>query len=385
MKLYKRGKTYWFTGMINGTRIRKSTGCSDLRQAKLWLDDMLLAKSIKSKKVLVEVMADILQDGQQIPIGDAWGIFTVGYRLKRRKATNEAVKGSNWADFVAFIAAKHPQVEYVDQITPEIAEAYMAQMVFDGRYNKVHTYIQYSKLVSRSSENTQLSANTINTAMLHLKSIMTILCKRTKTENPFAGLEPLANDKQPREPFSLEELKLIHKSASPFVKNLFMIGVHTGLRCGDICMLEWDEVDLGSKIIARKMLKTGKTVRIPILPELLVFLGGIGRVGQYVLPDHAEMYQNNPSGVSYRVSQCLMGLGITSTQEVSGRLRKANILGIHSLRHTFCYLAANAGIPITVIQSIVGHTDQSITEMYAAHVNDQDAQRHLQAMPGVFG
>jgi integrase len=155
------------------------------------------------------------------------------------------------------------------------------------------------------------------------------------------------------------------------------VGITTGLREGDICTLRWCEVDTEGGWIVRQMLKTGNTVRIPILPALRTYLETLPRDGEFVLPEHAAMYNDNPSGISYRVRRFLADtLKLQKTRAAEGRTRRVSVRDVHSLRHTFCYMAAIHNVPLPIVQSIVGHVDPAITRMYAEkhcseHLADQ--------------
>ena len=80
------------------------------------------------------------------------------------------------------------------------------------------------------------------------------------------------------------------------------------MRRGDCCLLKWDDVDLKAGFITVKTAKTGETVDIPVFPMLREELeraraatGGKG----FCFPAAAEMYRNNPDGITWRVKQVL--------------------------------------------------------------------------------
>ena len=52
----------------------------------------------------------------------------------------------------------------------------------------------------------------------------------------------------------------------------------------------------------------------------------------------------------------------------------------HSLRHTFVSFAANAGIPLHVVQAIVGHTSTVMTRHYY-HENEAALRSAVDAIP----
>ena len=101
---------------------------------------------------------------------------------------------------------------------------------------------------------------------------------------------------------------------------------------------------------------------------------------EYVFPQHAAMYQTNRSGVSYRVKSFLEGIGIKTTRIPKGRSRAVSIKDLHSCRHTFCYYAGLRGIPLAVVQSIVGHMTPEMTKHYTAHATMEDKRKNMLAM-----
>lgn len=53
---------------------------------------------------------------------------------------------------------------------------------------------------------------------------------------------------------------------------------------------------------------------------------------------------------------------------------------MHSFRHTFVSLAANAGIPLEVVRAIVGHASEDMTRHYL-HVSDARKDSAVDALP----
>ena len=105
----------------------------------------------------------------------------------------------------------------------------------------------------------------------------------------------------------------------------------------------------------------------------------------YVLPLHAKLYQENRTGVSYRIKQFLDGLGIITTNQVGGRSRVVSIKDLHSCRHSFCYYAGMYGIPLSVVQSIVGHMSPEMTKHYSAHATREAKRAKMELLPDFMG
>ena len=67
---------------------------------------------------------------------------------------------------------------------------------------------------------------------------------------------------------------------------------------------------------------------------------------------------------------------------LEGRSRKTVVASFHSLRHTFVSLSANAGVPLPVVQSIVGHTSTARTRHYG-HANEAVLRQAVDASAAI--
>jgi integrase len=165
---------------------------------------------------------------------------------------------------------------------------------------------------------------------------------------------------------------------------LFTIAIATALREGDICTLKWSEIDFRRDLIIKRMRKTDNIVEIPIMPPLRDYLLQHNNISEseYVLPQHAEMYLNNSSGVSYRIKQFLENkCNIATTKKLEGRSRAVSVKDLHSCRHSFCYYAGLYGIPLSIVQSIVGHMTPEMTKHYSAHASLSAKREQMRQLP----
>ena len=185
---------------------------------------------------------------------------------------------------------------------------------------------------------------------------------------------------------------------------LFLIGIYTGLRLGDCCRLDWSQINLREGVIQVVPRKTRRhhqrMVTIPIHPKLgaellasQVKVKGEGEqwnvtsssAGQQeqednflcspspstftflsgpVLPGIAELYARARSRIADRLSSIFKAANITTSVLIEGRNRRTPEATFHSLRHTFVSFAANAGVPLHIVQSIVGHESTAMTRHY---------------------
>lgn len=395
MTVFKRKTTagttqeYHYSFMKAGKRYHGvCVGCYDKESAIEYeqhiKDTVSELKAQKSVKALVENFRNELAGGDKIALEDAFDLAAEKPTSKSSGEKHAKAKRSRFADFVAFMKKIYPDVKFLNQVTVSHAEKYINYIRKNGKFvKKVEFKTSQGNIASYNTKNTQLSPATLNRYHEEIQWVFDVLSRDASIqENPFASIRSVIESSEPREAFSSEELEKILSSAPPFIYAVFVVGFFTALREGDISTLLWSDVLWEHGIIRRKLLKTGVTVEIPIMPPLMNFLQQqIGKHEEYVLPDHATMYLDNPDGITYRVKNFLEGIGIKTTKKVAGRGRAVSIKDVHSLRHTFCYFAGVAGIPLVVVQSIVGHMTPEMTSHYTAHADRKTKIEKLSGLP----
>ena len=184
----------------------------------------------------------------------------------------------------------------------------------------------------------------------------------------------------PHEIFSESEIALIRKHVKGYLRDIFMTGLYTGLRKKDICLLKKSEVNLEKWEISLKMNKTQKMVQVPVLKPLRDYLrSAIARSrNDYVFPALAEIYQDKPCRITHNFIYLLRRIGIQNIRQNDSRRHcSANLKGIHSLRHTFAYLAGKSGVSAYILQATLGHSSAKMTEHYLKHATEEDKRRCL--------
>lgn len=371
-------------------------GCSTKREAedfeKKLRSNIKVAASQKNVKSLVEQFRDVLTGGTDILLADAYECSLAKPKKRTPSESLIRAKRSYWLDFVAFMTAKYPEIEKLTEVRPLHAEAYIQYLRDNGRFNKTISYSGRVITKTRSYQaHSTLSAKTVNTYQQVLAEVFQLLQRDTGIiENPFAQIPMLTREAEGREAFTEEELVKIRDNMDDFTGPLFTIAIATALREGDICTLKWSDIDFRRETIIKRMRKTGHFVEIPILPPLKAYLEQQREKGElapekyrdYVLPAHAAMYLSNPSGVSYRIKTFLeKQCGIATTKVPDGRSRAVSVKDLHSCRHTFCYYAGLYGIPLTIVQSIVGHMTPEMTKHYSAHASMEAKREKMKQLP----
>ena len=377
----KDGKMY--TGRCEAAKNKREAEAYEKRI----ISTIKRASEQKTVKALVDNFRDVLTGGKETSLGEAFDLAEQKPRSRVPSEKHASTKRTIWGDFLAFMHGEHPEIENLIDVTDAHAQEYIALLQKTGRYDKAITYSRGEgkklRTITRLKAEGALSARSLQLYQMVCAEVFTLLAKDAGLQdNPFASVRRAKSDAETREAFTLEELKTIYDNLDDFTRPLFMMAVWTGLREGDICTLKWSEVDLEHRLIIRKTRKTGAKVKIPISNQLYAFIISVPHTedSEYVFPEHAQMYLTNSSGVSYRIKQFLEGLGIQTTRKPEGRTRAISVKDLHSCRHTFCYYAGLAGIPLAVVQSIVGHMTPSMTAHYSDHATTEDKRRGMERL-----
>ncbi len=145
----------------------------------------------------------------------------------------------------------------------------------------------------------------------------------------------------------------------------FLASCFCGLRFSDIAKLK--PKDFHGSYLSIVMKKTSEPLRIPINSPLRSVLN--------LNEGATSVFQ----GRNYVNSH--MNAKLTEIMEIAGIDKH---ITFHSGRHTFAIMALEVGIPIEVVSHILGHSNLSITQVYA-RVVDQQKTREMAKMDAFMG
>lgn len=368
---------YTIRAVINGQRFAKTTRTRDYDEALKKLeefmapfvrrDKLMALKMLEARVAGAEKRVELEEENRpQMLLCNAWWYYIDSCRRRDVSEATLAAKKSIWGNFVNWIGLVYEENMEVRAVTPEIAEAYLL----------------YLKRC--------VSSTTWNGRLCNLREIFRVIMDKAKAKvNPFNGIPLLPNDCHSRRELAPVEIRRLLTEAErrgSCWRALFLTGLYTGLRLGDCCRLTWEKVNLEREIIQLVPSKTRRispklVVTIPIHPHLAkiyqslsagrtapdVGVGNASKGGaepDYILPEIGTMYAQAPHRVSFNLEKIFKAAGIQMSVSVDGRRWKAPEATFHSLRHTFVSMAANAGIPLHIIQSIVGHESRAMTWHY---------------------
>lgn len=375
---------YYYKFMVGGTLFKgRCVGCTRKREAeefeKKKREEAVEALKQKSKADIIRQVQKVRYGDQVVALNDAFECYLTKPARRQCSEKQKNVKRGYWNDFLNFMQSVFPDVKNMHDVTRSQAEQYISALRENGRFTRDVS----NGTKSSYQAQTALSGRTINVYHTTLKSVFEHLREDAGLEsNPF-NFSFIANASETREAFTLEELQLINDNMDEFVRPIFVIGLTTGLSEGDICTLRWSEIQ--DDWIIRRRRKTNARLEIPVSAALKNFLYEqrqlVSAEEKYVLPEHAEIYLNNPSGISYRFKNFLNKIGICTTRKIEGRSKSVSVKDVHSLRHTYAYLAGCYNVPLSIVQSVLGHMTPEMTKHYQAHANRKDKEKYLKMIP----
>lgn len=202
-----------------------------------------------------------------------------------------------------------------------------------------------------------VSPATINRELAGLKRMFNLAEQwgLHRGRNPMKGIRFLAENNLKLRTLSEEEEGRLLSHCSPYLQDLVIFAINTGLRLGEILNLTWEEVDLENGILTLLVRKNRRVLEMPLNEKALpVVKGWHGiRKSEYVFynPETGEQWKD-------------LWLGLKKA------CRKAGLTGItwHTFRHTFASRLNGNGTDLVTVKELLGHADIKTTLRYA-HTN----------------
>ena len=247
--------------------------------------------------------------------------------------------------------------QHIDQITGTDINAFLATKLMSGRVDGKGG----------------LSPTYVRSIMLVMKAVMAYAAENrmcVPLQSKISKPQPIAKDLPV---LTQNEQKLLVNMCLTQVnetKVCVLLSLYAGLRIGEICALEWEDIDLENRLIrvrktvsrvsgtgenmARSTLviappKTIASFRdIPICSWLVPVLKQVRdkQRSSFVASSRAGFV--SPRTFDYRYHKLLRTAGIQA-------------INYHALRHTFATRCIEAGIDVKTLSELLGHTDASIT------------------------
>lgn len=349
---------------INGKKQMVSLGTADKKKAKKERDTLLagaLTATTTEKVVRHIAEARELLNDTKYELDDVWKQY-LRNPSRPQSGTGSLENYERYLKaFFAWLKVNHKYIETVNQITAKEAEDYLEHFWADN--NISHTtwnhHLQGLKLVFKYVLKSDV------TPFSHFKKKKGIQTKR-KDFTP-ENLEAIFNA------FDDEKLVIPDKKE---MKLLLYILAFTGLRLSDAVFLRWVNVDFAQKVISCYPCKTrghAIQVHIPLHSELKAQLDMAESLDkdEKILPVLAakHVWRKNEKSKKRNdviVTDFLKILDHVGLKDVATAERGINrrLYGLHSFRHGFCSMMANAGVPVAVLADILGDNISTLQKYY---------------------
>ena len=362
LQLEKSGRWTMRVG-IKGKRYSRSTRTTDREKAEKFLERFLSPLGLGSRR---------------LPLADVWLEYVKSPDRRDLASSTLNAKRLVWMEFARWMEHHHLEIGNLAEVTHEAIAEYLACI------------------------RAEVCASTYNARICVLREIFHVLAaKAGLVDDPWDGVRLYGDDCHSRRELTLDEIERLMKAAAKAGeewKRLFTIGVYTGLRLGDCCCLAWNSVNLERGVIQLIPTKTrkhahGQPVTIPIHPQLKAELStpipeftrstcSTRLPSPFVNPTLADWYKNSKWRISHGLELIFKAAHIETSVKIKGRRTRTPEATFHSLRHTFVSSAANAGVPLPVVASIVGHSSTAMTRHYY-HENEEMLRQAVAAIPAI--
>jgi integrase len=323
MAIYKRGRVYWYSFIFNGQRVQESSKQGNPRVARQ----------------MEAAHRTALAKGE------------VGIREKKPVPLSEFAQR-----FISYIetrcAAKPRTVEfYAKKLSRLLEYKPLAQCPLD-RIDEalVESYVQ-----QRSA---QVSPASVNRELATLRRLLRVAYE-WKLLDRVPRIRLLPGERTRDFVLNHEQEQFYLSAAPPLLHDAALLMLDTGLRLGELCALEWNDVHLEPANGARYgylHVRGGKSQNAKRNIGLTVRAG-------------AMLTERRTAAASAWVFGQRAGMLSTNTlYSQHYRVRKALALPkdfvIHSLRHTFGTRLAAAGADSFVIMKLMGHSSIAVSAKY---------------------
>lgn len=320
MALYQRGRIWWADYYAGGERVQESTGSSNKRDA-----EKFFAMRVSEIERCVYVRP------KRVKLDELWERYIARAKVSKRSWQRD------------------------EQMYQHLLNFFGPSLLTSISVVRIEKYQQ-----SRVQE---VAPATVNRELALLKHMFT-QAQRWQLHpghNPVKLVKFLPEDNLLLRTLSEEEERKLLEASPPYMRELIVFAIHTGLRCGDLFKLSWKEVDLDKRRIQIIMEKTQRVLEVPLNAtacDIVVARRAVAH-GDYVFynPDTGDRFRDIKTGLK-------------------SALKRAGLESItwHTFRHTFASRLTRSGVDVVTVKELLGHSSIQTTLRYA-HSNYETKAR----------
>lgn len=187
-------------------------------------------------------------------------------------------------------------------------------------------------------------------------------------DNPSTRVRSIKPGETKREFLTEEEIKLLFKTdcRDPRIKKVFLFGILTGMRFGDVTQLLWSDLQHSSEqgwFIRFQQQKTKNHETLPLNDQVIDLIGTEGPSDERIFKGVKYSAHNNHL-LLYWVKDAGINKHIT----------------FHSSRHTHACLLLDKGVDIYTVSKMLGHREIKTTSIYLK-VLDKNKTKAIKTIP----
>lgn len=320
MGLFKRHNIWWMSLTYQGRQVRRSTETSDKKLAEAILGKLRV-------KIVEGRFFDVSEEKDR-----TFNEMMDRY-LQEKTGTKAPTSSQRDEQCLAHLRPVFGTLTLAE-VTPKLLARYKAQRRQQAKPATVNKELA-------------LVRHAFNVAMREWE-----WCR----DNPMrrVSLEKVRNERD-RWLSPEEEIRLLTHSV-PWLQDILVFALNTGMRKGEILGLEWRAVDLHREVLVVMKSKNGEKRTVPLntsLVQLLKRKGAVRTKESFVFT----------TSCGTRIDDRNL------TRALYSAIKKAEITDFrfHDLRHTFATRLAQAGVDLYKVQRLLGHKSASMTQRYAHH------------------
>ena len=369
-----KGNTYYcrYTDAL-GNRQEVSAHTSNYQEAlkvlATYTEPIRKSESEEEIKLRLQQQIEVLELKKEVAKIERLKLEDLSAKFLNHRNLADATKGTkdNYAKhinaLVEAIAKVKPNARFVDDVTSEVADLAM------GELTKKYTPATY------------------NLALATYRRAWSMFSR----SNPFQKINKRKIDKsRHRQVVTEADIRRIFDSCRDDVeKAIWGVGVYTGLRCGDVCNLNYGALSKGLETITWTPQKTKRHMSEPlVIPVCPVLKGLLTKVLDWSKIGNDD-FKDEPLWIDYKnryargfvsdwLGRTLKKAGLkTSVMDNEGH--RQILTGFHITRLAFVSFASKYMSPL-LVSKIVGHSSLEMTEHYCQN-NQETLREGISQMP----
>ena len=184
--------------------------------------------------------------------------------------------------------------------------------------------------------------------------------------NPVRFVTFLPEDNQRFETLTEAQEAELLLASPPYLRELIVFAINTGLRTSDIFNLQWVEVDIENQRLKKIVKKSDKPLSLPLNDTAFRIIEA-----RRAVQNGPHVFYSPMTGENY----------ISVRGALEAAVKRAGLPKItwHMFRHTFASRLTRDGEDIVTVKELLGHANIKTTMRYA-HSNDEAKRRAVKRL-----